>query len=101
MSEKLGILVSSNKHLDYIINVTDAAHAKGKQVEIFFTGQGVLLTQSEDFGKLVGKAKMSLCDQSFRALELEGDVPGFGFKDFATQAKNAEIVKTCDRYLVF
>ena len=101
MAEKLGILVSSDKHLDYIINLTDAAHAKGKQVEIFFTGQGVLLTQSEDFGKLVGKAKMSLCDQSFRALELEGDVPGFGFKDFATQAKNAEIIKNSDRYLVF
>jgi predicted peroxiredoxin len=108
MAEKLGILVSSDKHLDYIINLTDAAHDKthaahdkGKEVEIFFTGQGVLLTQSEDFSKLVGKAKMSLCDQSFRALGLEGDVPGFGFKDFATQAKNAEIIKTSDRYLVF
>ena len=48
-----------------------------------------------------GKAKMSLCDVSFRAQGLEGDVPGFGFKDFATQAKNAEIIKTSDRYLVF
>ena len=101
MAEKLGILVSSDKHLEYVVNVTDAAHAKGKEVEIFFTGKGVLLTQSADFTRLVGKAKMSLCDVSFRALGLEGDVPGFGFKDFATQAKNAEIIKTSDRYLVF
>ena len=101
MAEKLGLLVSSDKHFDYVINLTHAAHDKGKDVEIFFTGKGVLLTQSPSFGKLVGKAKMSLCDVSFRALGLEGDVPGFGFKDFATQAKNAELIKNSDRYLVF
>ena len=101
MADKLGILVSSNKHLDHIIHLAEAAHAKGKEVEIFFTGQGVLLTQSADFKRLVGKAKMSLCDVSFRALGLKGEVPGFGFKDFATQAKNAEIIKNSDRYLVF
>ncbi len=101
MAEKLGVLVSSDRHLDYVINLTDAAHAKGKEIEIFFTGKGVLLTQSPEFSQLVGRAKMSLCDVSFRALGLEGDVPGFGFKDFATQAKNAEIIKNSDRYVVF
>ena len=101
MAEKLGILVSSDKHLDCVINLTDAAHDKGKAVEIFFTGKGVLLTQSSEFKKLVGKAKLSLCENSFRALGLEGDVPGLGFKDFATQAKNAEIIKNSDRYVVF
>jgi len=101
MTEKLGVLVSSDRHLDYVIHLTDAAHAKGKEIEMFFTGKGVLLTQSPEFSKLVGKAKMSLCDVSFRALGLEGDVPGFGFKDFATQAKNAEIIKSSDRYVVF
>jgi predicted peroxiredoxin len=100
MAKKLGILVSSNKHLDYVVNLTDAASNKGLDVEIFFTGQGVTLTQEQDFEKLVGKAKMSLCDVSFRALGLKGDVPGFGFKDFATQAKNAEIIKNSDRYIV-
>ena len=101
MAEKLGILVSSDKHLDYVIKLTEAARAKDKDVEIFFTGRGVLLTQSPDFSRLVGKAKLSLCDVSFRALGLEGDVPGLGFKDFATQAKNAEIIKKSDRYVVF
>jgi len=101
MAQKLGILVSSDKHLDYVVNLTHAAHAKGKNVEIFFTGKGVRLTQSSGFQKLVGKAKISLCDNSFRALGLEGDVPGLEFKDFATQAKNAEIIKTSDRYVVF
>ena len=101
MAKKLGLLVSSDKHLEYVIKLADAAYDKGKEVEIFFTGKGVLLTQSPEFTRLIGKAKMSLCDVSFRALGLEGDVPGLGFKDFATQAKNAEIIKTSDRYLVF
>jgi hypothetical protein len=100
MSESLGILVSSKKHLDYVIALTDAAHAKGKEVRIFFSGQGVYLTQSPDFKKLVGKAKLSVCDVSFRAYGLSGDVPGVGFKDFATQGRNAEMVEDCDRYLV-
>jgi hypothetical protein len=31
----------------------------------------------------------------------EDEVPGVGFKDFATQAKNAEMVADMDRYVVF
>jgi len=96
----LGILVSSEKHLDYVISLTEAAHAKGKTIQIFFSGYGVYHTQSPDFKKLVGKAKLSVCDVSFRAYELSGDVPGVGFKDFATQARNAEMIEGCDRYLV-
>jgi predicted peroxiredoxin len=101
MADLLGILVSSDKHLDYVIKLTTAAHEKGKKVRIFFTGRGVFLTQQPEFSNLVGKAKLSVCDVSFRANGLEGDVPGVGFKDFATQARNAEMIKECDRYLVF
>ena len=103
MAETLGILVSSDEHLDYVVNLTEAAHAKGKQVEIFFTGRSVLLTVTPDFKKLVGKAKISICDVSFRANGLHGreeEVPGVGFKDFATQARHAEMVEKVDRYIV-
>jgi predicted peroxiredoxin len=101
MADNLGILVSSPNHLDYIIALTNAAHDKGKNVRIFFTGKGVLLTQKPEFEQLVGKAKLSVCDVSFRANNLSGDVPGVGFKDFATQARNAEMIEWCDRYVVF
>jgi len=101
MANKLGILVCTNKHLDYVIALTTAAHDKGKSVQIFFTGQGVLLTQKPEFGQLEGKAKLSVCDVSYRAKGLSGDVPGVGFKDFATQARNAEMIESCDRYVVF
>jgi predicted peroxiredoxin len=104
MAETLGILVNSDKHLDYVVKLTGAAHAKGKEVHIFFTGSGVLLALKPEFEQLVGKAKLSICDVSFRANGLHGreeEVPGVGFKDFATQAKNAEMVAQADRYLVF
>ena len=101
MADKLGILVGTDKHLDHVIALTKAAHEKGKKVQIFFTGKGVLLTQKAEFAELVGKAKLSVCDVSFRANGLEGDVPGVGFKDFATQARNAEMINECERYVVF
>jgi len=104
MAEILGILVSSDKHLDDVVNLTKAAHIKGKEVRIFFSGKGVYLTLKPEFKQLVGKAKLSVCDVSFRAYGFHGreeEVPGVGFKDFATQARNAEMIHQVDRYLVF
>ncbi len=101
MAQLLGIMVSSDKHLDYVVNLTRAAHAQGHQVKVFFTGRSVLLTQEEDFKQLVGKALLYVCDVSFRANGLEGkEVPGVGFKEFVTQARNAEMLEECNRYLV-
>lgn len=104
MGEKLYILVGSDKHLDYIINLTKAAYEKGKEVQVFFSGRGVGLTMRPEFEQLVGKARLSICDISFRANGFrgcEGDVPGVDLKDFVTQAKNAEMVMQADRYIVF
>lgn len=104
MTNSLGILVSSDKHLDHVVSLAKAAHEKGKSVSVFFTGNGVRLTLQPQFAELVGKAKLSVCDVSFRANGLHGrenEVPGVGFKDFATQAKNAEMLTQSDRYLVF
>ena len=101
MAETLGMLVTTDRHLDYVLKLTDAAMARKKKVEIFFTGRGVLLTRHPDFEKLAGKARLSVCDISFRTMGLSGPVPGIGFNDFATQARNAEMIEKCDRYVVF
>ena len=101
MAQLLGIMISSDKHLDYVINLTVAAYSKDIQVKIFFTGRSVLLTQKEEFKELVGKSQLYVCDVSFRANGLEGkEVPGVGFKEFVTQARNAEMLEESDRYLV-
>ena len=104
MEKTLGILVSSDRHLADVVKLSAAAYEKDIQVRIFFTGKGVLLTMAPEFKQLVGKAKLSICDVSFRANGLHGreqEVPGVGFKDFATQGRNAEMLNEVDRYLVF
>ncbi len=99
---KLGIMVCTPRYLEYVINTAKAAHKKGLEVDIFFTGKGVLLTQENRFKELVDVARLFVCDVSFRANGLEGKkVPGVGFKQFVTQAKNAEMIEECDKYLVF
>ena len=103
MPDSLGILVSSDRHLDYVVKLAEAAHKKGKEVQIFFTGNAVKLGFEPNFAKLVGLARLSICDVSFRANGFHGreeEVPGVGFKDFATQARNAEMAAECTRYLV-
>jgi hypothetical protein len=100
----LAILVSSDKHVDHVVNLTAAAFAKGKQVSVFFTGKGVLLTLHPAFGRLIGKASVSICDTSFRANGLQGrenDVPGVTPESFVTQAKSAQILNDAYRHLVF
>ena len=104
MTDSLAILVSTDKHLDHVVNLTAAAFAKGKKVSLFFTGKGVRLTIRPRFKELVGKATLSICDVSFRANGLHGretEVPGVTLNDFATQAKNAEMMVNAQRHLVF
>ena len=103
-TDSLAILVTTDRHLGHLVKLTAAAFAKGKQVDIFFTGKGVLLTMAPEFGQLAGKATVSICDASFRANGLAGrehEVPGVAFEDFTTQAKNAELLAGASRHLVF
>ena len=101
MADRLGILVTSERHFEHVLGVTEAARRTGRKVTIFFTGKGVLLTKHPDFGRLPEAAQVDLCEVSYRANGLEGDVPGLNFRNFATQAKNAEMIEDSDRYLVF
>ena len=101
MAKSLGILASSDKHLDKIIKLCKAAKVKGVTVTIFFTHLGVLLTQDPRFQELVGLAKMSLCNVGFEGHGLKPPVPGIGEKNYATQARNGEMIEECDRYVVF
>ena len=100
MAKRLGILVNTDRYFSYLYQLTRAAFRKNIETQIFFTGPGVLLTQKDEFRHLVGLAKLSVCEVSFRANNLKGEVPGVGFKDFVTQATNAEMVANCDRYIV-
>jgi len=44
---------------------------------------------------------VAVCEVSYIANGYKGkEVPGLADKDFATQARNAEMVEECDRYLI-
>ena len=95
----LGIMVSTRDSLEHLLGLVAAAERRGLKVEVFLSGEGVLLSQDPRFAQLAGRARLALCEVSFRAFGLEGDVPGMGFKDFATQARHAAMVEDCPHYL--
>jgi hypothetical protein len=100
MAKTLGILVTCDTHFNKIINLCQAAQKKHIHVTIFFTHLGTLLTQDPRFKELEGLAKMSICNVGFESHGLKPPVPGIGEKDYATQARNGEMIEECDRYVV-
>jgi len=110
MAETLGICVATKSRMAHVLGLARAARKAGKEVEVFFTGEGVQLTQDPLFGQLIEVAKtgstktrgqVTVCEVSYIANGLQGKpVAGLGDKDFVTQGKNAEMVEECARYLV-
>jgi hypothetical protein len=101
MKGTLGILVTSERHLEYVISLTETAFKKGKNVKIFFTGRAASLVESGDFNRLKGKANLAVCDFSFRSLGLSYSLSDVEAGLFETQARHADIFKECERYIVF
>jgi hypothetical protein len=101
MARSLGMFVTSNGHLDKIINLCKAAQKKQVEVTIFFTNLGLLLTQDPRFAELEGLAKMALCNVGFESHGLTPPVTGISEKAYATQARHGEMIEECDRYMVF
>ncbi|MBN1831158.1 MAG: hypothetical protein JW896_03520 [Deltaproteobacteria bacterium] len=101
MAKTLGIFISSDKHLDKIIEICKAAKNKETDVNIFFTHLGTLLTQDPRFKELKDLANMAICNVGFESHGLKQPVEGIRDKDYGTQGRHAELIDECDRYLVF
>ncbi len=101
MADKLGIAVTTLGAMPHVLGLATAAKSAGKQVELFFTGEAVRLTQDPRFSRLLELARVGVCESSYIANGYQGKpVPGLGHKDFVTQGRNAEMVEACDRYLI-
>ena len=63
---KLGILITTNKHLDKVIGIAKAADSKGHEVEIFSMDEGVRFLSLPEFTSLceLDNIVMSLCNHS-------------------------------------
>ena len=101
MAKSLAVFVSSDQHLDKTFELCMAANKKGVKVSIFLTHLGILLTRNPRFPELSAMAEVALCNVAFENLGLKPPVPGIDDKDFVTQARHAEIIEGCDRYVVF
>jgi hypothetical protein len=102
MAKKLGIFVSSDRHLDKVIKLCSASKKRGDvEVTIFFTHLGTTLTQDPRFAELEGLARMSLCNVGFESHHLKPPVVGIAETDYGTQARHGELIEECDRYVAF
>ncbi len=104
MGQSLGILVTTDRYLDYVINLTEAACKKGKEVQIFFTGRSVKLILDPAVASLASKAGVNICDASFRSHDLDKEKQAIlecKVQQMTTQAKNSLLIALCDRYVVF
>ncbi len=110
MKETLGICVATKNRMEHVVGLARAARAAGKEVRIFFTGEGVHLTKDPRFGELLDVARagssqphgqVTVCEVSYMACGYqEKATSGLRDKDFVTQGRNAEMVEECQRYIV-
>ena len=110
MTDTLGICVATKGRMDHVVGLTKAARAAGKEVKIFFTGEGVHLTKDPRFPELIATAKagssahgqVTVCEVSYMAAGLTAGkaTSGLQDKEFVTQGQNAEMVEECQRYVV-
>ena len=103
MAESLGICVATKNNMVHVVGLAKAAKAAGKEVKIFMTGEGVHLAHDPLFPQLLemGVGHVGVCEVSYIANGFQGKpVAGLRDKDFVTQARNAEMLDECDRYVV-
>ena len=102
MSKSLGIYVTSDKHMDKLIKLCQAAKKKNVEVSVFFTHLGTLLSMDQRLKELQGlAARIALCNVGFESNNLQRSESIFDDKAYASQSWHAEMLHDCDRYLTF
>ena len=101
MGKTLGILVCTPKYFDHVMRLAGAARKAGVDIRIFFTGEGVALTQHPAFAELSRIARVKICDVSYQRLGFEGIASGLDKRDHSNQLEHALMVSEVDRYVVF
>jgi hypothetical protein len=101
MSKIIGIYVTSDKHMDKLIEFCRAARKKGVETRVFFTHQGTRLCTDQRMAELIDVATVALCKVGFEANRLDPVDANVDKKAFASQSWHAEMIYDCDRYLSF
>lgn len=98
---KLGILITTDRHLDHILGISRAACAKGHELAIFAMNEGTRLLNFPEFIQLceLENTTMSLCNHS--ATELGVDTTGISKEIIVgSQFNNAMMNNQSDKVIV-
>lgn len=98
----LGILVTTDRHRDDIVGITEAAVRRGHRVIIFFMDKGCRLIKDAEIIRLCsyGSVSMSICDLNRRQMGItDTDVPA-GIA-CGSQYDNAVMNRESDKVIVF
>jgi hypothetical protein len=102
---RLGIVVTDAAYLDVTRRLLDAANARDWRAECFLTDTGVLLLADAGFVDRVRArpGSVSVCEHSIE-LHADGAFDSQALADdivIGGQYQDAELVKRCDKILVF
>jgi len=98
---KIGILVNTDRHLEHIRGITEAAVRRGHTVAIFAMDEGTRLLENPEYRKLceLEGVEMSFCDHNAQGLGINKD----GVPDeivCGSQYNNAVMQHEADRVIV-
>lgn len=96
MVERLGILVNTNRHPDYVRELAAAAHRRRKRVFVHFYGDGLEIVDHPMLAALDRLAAVSLAEDR-RSSSAETGSDGAGLRTMAL----SQFFLRCDRCVVF
>jgi len=99
MSKSLGVYVSSDRHLDQLIDLCRAAKRKDVEVRLFFTHMGTRLCTDPQMADLQELADVAVCNVGFEANALKRSDSTLDEKAYGSQTFHAEMIYDCDRYI--
>lgn len=97
--ETLGIFVISDRHLEYVFPLAQAAQREGVRVCIHLLGSGVRLVRQEAFEQLAAFACISICSESAEFFEVDCQLAQERQEKLVPAGEMARILRRCDRHL--
>ncbi len=113
MSEFVAISIFTDKYFDHAVELVKALKKLNAGVKVFMSGDGVKNVKHQKFPELLdaaGSENVFICEASYgryvkenmeKLKEGASPVEGIPYKNWVTQAKNAEFLKDADKYVVF
>ncbi len=95
----LGIFVISDRHMEYVFPLAQAALREGLMVCVHLLGSGVRLVRQEAFDRLAALARISICSESAEFFQVDRQLAEERQGKIVPAGEMARILRSCDRHL--